>query len=262
MHPNATVRFHASHSDASYLLEANAHSQACRHFSMGWHADPTKPIKLNGAFFTLCAILCFVVASAAEAKLGVLFLNCKQATIFWLALKEMGHPQPPTPVHCNISTAVGIANNTIERQRLHSMENEVLLGCRWGGSGKIHHQIYPGKKNLADYQSKHHLGAHHTAVCPWYLHKPTSVHDLQRASKPSTLILGCVGTLLDGYLWTNPLPQVLTRQSVPASKIHLPLSFGLPIGIPTLSRIGIPTIARAQIQWWYISLNLTTSFCQ
>jgi hypothetical protein len=37
---------------------------------------------LNGAFFTLCAILGFVVASAAEAELGALFLNCKLATIF------------------------------------------------------------------------------------------------------------------------------------------------------------------------------------
>jgi hypothetical protein len=87
-HPAATVRFHASkivlniHSDASYLLAANTHSCASRHFFMGWHPDPSKPIKLSGAFFTLCAILHFVVASAAEAKLGALFLNCKQATIF------------------------------------------------------------------------------------------------------------------------------------------------------------------------------------
>ena len=66
---------------------------------MGWKADPTKPIKLNGAFFMLCAILGFVVASAAEAKLGAFFLNCKQGTIFRLTLEEMGHPQPPTLVH-------------------------------------------------------------------------------------------------------------------------------------------------------------------
>jgi hypothetical protein len=103
-----------AHLDLSYLSEANAHSRACGHFFMGWHADPTKPIKLNGAFFTLCAILRFVVASAAEAKLGALFLNCKQATIFQLTLEEMGHPQPPTPVHCDNSTAVSIANNTVK----------------------------------------------------------------------------------------------------------------------------------------------------
>ena len=84
------------HLDVSYLSEANAHSRACGHFFMGWKPNPTKPIKLNGAFFTLCAILRFVVASAAEAELRALFLNCKQATIFRLTLKEMGHPQPPT----------------------------------------------------------------------------------------------------------------------------------------------------------------------
>jgi hypothetical protein len=122
-HPNAMVHFHASdmilniHLDASYLLEANAHSQACGHFFMGWHADSTNPIKLNGALFTLCAILRFVVASAAKAKLGALFLNCKQATIFRLKLEEMGHPQPLTPIHCNNSTAVSIANNTVKWQR-------------------------------------------------------------------------------------------------------------------------------------------------
>ena len=34
---------------------------------------------------------------------------------------------------------------------------------------------HPGQENLADYQSKHHLGAHHQAVCPWYLHKKFSL---------------------------------------------------------------------------------------
>jgi hypothetical protein len=87
-HPGATVRFYASnmilnnHSDASYLSEANAHSRACGHFFMGWKADPAKPITLNGAFFTLSAILRFVVASTAKAELRTLFLNCKQAIIF------------------------------------------------------------------------------------------------------------------------------------------------------------------------------------
>jgi hypothetical protein len=59
-------------------------------------------------------ILHFVVASAAEAELGALFLNCKRATIFQLTLEEMGYPQPPTPVHSVNLTAVGITNNTIK----------------------------------------------------------------------------------------------------------------------------------------------------
>jgi hypothetical protein len=71
-------------------------------------------------------------------------------------------------------------------------------------------KYFPGKENLADYQSKHHTGTHHTAVHPWYLHEPTSVLELLRACKPSTL-KGCVGTLTDGYVCRYPLPQVPTK---------------------------------------------------
>ncbi len=86
--PDATMRFKASdmimnvHSDALYLSEGNAQSRACRHFFMGWDTKDSNPIKLNGAFFTSCAILRFVAASAAKDKLGALFLNCYKGIIF------------------------------------------------------------------------------------------------------------------------------------------------------------------------------------
>jgi hypothetical protein len=117
---------------------------------MGWPADPTKPIKLNGAFFTLCAILRFIIASAVEAKLGVLFLNCKQATIFRLALEEMGHPQPLTPIHCNDSTAVGIANNTVKQQGSCSMEMHFFWVADAVEQGKFDIKYYHtlGRKTL------------------------------------------------------------------------------------------------------------------
>jgi hypothetical protein len=109
---------------------------------------------------------------------------------------------------------------------------------------KVNIKYYPGKENLTDYQSKHHLGAHNQSVRHWYLHKPNSVRELPRASKPSTL-KGCVGPLPNGYLKSNPLPQVPTRQSVLTGKIRLPTYFKLPIRIPTLRRMVGPTIARA-----------------
>jgi hypothetical protein len=76
-----------------------------------------EPIKLNGAYHTLCSILRFVVASAAEAELGALLLNCQEGMIFKATLEDLDHPQPKIPVHCNNATAVRIANNTIKRQR-------------------------------------------------------------------------------------------------------------------------------------------------
>ena len=62
-----------------------------------------------------CAILKLVAASAAEAKLGALFLNAQEAKIIGTLL-ELGHPRPPTPVHVGSTIAVGIVNNTIKRQ--------------------------------------------------------------------------------------------------------------------------------------------------
>ncbi len=78
----------------------------------------------------------------------------------------------------------------------------------WIGD-KISQEMYalkwhPGQENLANYQSKHHIGAHHTAVRPWYLHLENSPRVLPQAKRPSAL-KGCVGTLKDGYIRKVPL---------------------------------------------------------
>jgi hypothetical protein len=79
-------------------------------------------------------------------------------------------------------------------------------------------------------------------------------------AKEITMSLG-VGNLPDGYVQTNPLPQVPTKQSVQTSRICLSPYFRLPIVIPTLRRIVGPAIARARIPWGFYSLNLTTPLC-
>ncbi len=85
--PDVTIWYRASnmimnvHLDASYLSESDACSHACGHFFHGLSAKNSNPIKMNGAFFTLCVILWFVVTSTAEAELGVLFLSFKEGMI-------------------------------------------------------------------------------------------------------------------------------------------------------------------------------------
>ena len=59
-----------------------------------------------------------VAASAAEAELGALFLNTHEAKVIRLTLHELGYKQPPTPIHIDNTTAVGIVNNTIKCQQL------------------------------------------------------------------------------------------------------------------------------------------------
>jgi hypothetical protein len=127
-HPNAVIRYYASdmllqiHSDASYNNEPDARSTAGGHYFLGKPPQDGKPIFLNGAIYSLCTVLKLVAASAAEAELGALFLNVQEAKIICLILHEMGHPQPPTPVHCDNSMAVGISNSTVKRQRSRAME--------------------------------------------------------------------------------------------------------------------------------------------
>jgi hypothetical protein len=121
-HPDAIIQYRASgmilnvHSDASYLSTPKACSQAGGYFFLGSLPHDGDPIKLNGAIHVSCTILKLVAASAAEAKLGALFLNAQEEKVFWLILAKLGHPQLPTPIHIDNTTTVGIVNNTIKHQ--------------------------------------------------------------------------------------------------------------------------------------------------
>ncbi len=79
---------------------------------------------------------------------------------------------------------------------------------------------HPGQGNVADYQNKHHSGAHHAVVCAWYLHLEISPRFLPRAKAPSTL-KGCVGTLNEGYLRKVPLPRAPWIQSTDHVTCHI-----------------------------------------
>jgi len=104
------------HSDDSYLSAARGRSQAGGYFFLGSMSKSGEPIFLNGTIAVACAIIKIVTASAAEAELGALFINAKEAKIIRIILSELGHPQSPTPIHVDNTTAVSIVNNTIERQ--------------------------------------------------------------------------------------------------------------------------------------------------
>jgi hypothetical protein len=218
-HPQATIRYHKSdmilniHSDASYLSETKARSRVAGHFFLGSTPTDNQPIKINGAIYTLCGILKIVVASAAESELGALFMNIKDGIILRLILAELGHKQPPTPVHCDNKTATGIANDTVKKQRSRSMEMRFFWICDQVKRRLFKVYWHPGQENLADYFTKHFDAKHHQAVRQWYLHAPGAPRLLPRAAAPSTL-RGCVGTLANGYVRSSPLPR-LTPNRVP-----------------------------------------------
>ena len=167
-------------------------------------------IALNDAIFVFCGILKIVVASAAEAELRALFLNCKEGKVLRMTLKEMGHPQPPTPVHCDNLTSTGIANDTIKKQHSRLMEMRFFWVADQVKMGNFDVQWHPGQENLAGYFTKHFNGIHHQEVRFWYLHEKNSPRYLPRAAAPSAL-RGCDGTLANGYNKSVPLPRVTAR---------------------------------------------------
>ena len=126
--PDAIIRYTASgmvlhiHSDGSYLSAPCSRSRAAGHFFLSsWPKDITKPDNpppnSNGPVHTVCKTLRNVMASAAETELGALFYNCQESCALRTALIEMGHPQPPTPVATNNSTAFGIVTSSIKQRR-------------------------------------------------------------------------------------------------------------------------------------------------
>jgi hypothetical protein len=176
-HPNATIRYiacdmvlHLS-SDASYNSELKAKSR-----SAGFHYLSQRPgtqnimePTLNGAVLITSTIITETVASAAEAELAALFHNARDALPLIRALEELGHPQPPTPIQCDNSTAVGISNDSVKQKmakfmdmRYYWIQDQVKLK---------QYNIYwnKGQTNLADYFTKQHPTIHHQEIRSVYL---------------------------------------------------------------------------------------------
>ena len=167
-HPNATIRYRASDmvlqvsSDAAYLVLPGAKSRAGGHFFLSDGVVEENPIEIatNGPVHTLCKTIKNIMSSAAEAELGALYMNAREAVPIRQSLTELGHPQPATPLETDNSTAHGILTSTI-RQKLSK-----AFDMRWYWlRDRVRQRQFRvfwrrGKLNLADYFTKHHP--------PWY----------------------------------------------------------------------------------------------
>jgi hypothetical protein len=118
-HPDATIRYHASdmilniHSDACYLSVSNARTHLGGLFFLG--NKPPEKDTLNGSILNVASLIKNVVASAAESEVGVCFHNAQSGAPLRVTLTELGHTQPPTPLHTISSTAFGILNEPSDR---------------------------------------------------------------------------------------------------------------------------------------------------
>ncbi len=50
----------------------------------------------------------------SEAELGALYLNANETVYIRQIIREMGHPQSPTPIQTDNTTAEGVVNNIVQ----------------------------------------------------------------------------------------------------------------------------------------------------
>ena len=141
----------------------------------------------NGAVLNLAQLIKAVMSSAAEAELGALYINAREAVPQRITLTEMGYKQPQTPMQTNNTTALGVVNNNIQPQRTKAMD----MRFHWLQCREAQHQFRffwrPGPTNRADYWTKHHCAAHHIAKRPEIL-TPKIVLEALRAAEKNTEI--------------------------------------------------------------------------
>jgi hypothetical protein len=53
------------------------------------------------------------MSSAAEAEVGALYINCREAIPAHHTIAFMGYPQPPTLMQTDNTTALDIVNNNV-----------------------------------------------------------------------------------------------------------------------------------------------------
>jgi hypothetical protein len=152
-HPYAKIRYTASdmilniHSDTSYPSAPKACSRAGGYFFLSGILQDAEPIFINGTIYITCTILKLVAALAAGAELEALFLNAQKAKVIHLVLKELRHPQPPTPIHIDNTTTMGMVNNTIKRQIVTGNEHAVFLVTQWQSTKLFCFHYQPGQEN-------------------------------------------------------------------------------------------------------------------
>ena len=104
--------------------------------------------RYNGPILTIAKIIKCVMSSAAEYELAGLYICAKEMVPLRQSLVKMGWPQPRSPIQCDNSTAIGVANEKIIPRKTKSMDIfftgcvEEILKASSGTSGHLSSTIW------------------------------------------------------------------------------------------------------------------------
>ena len=137
----------AVHRNASYLSESKTRIRVGDHLTLS--KNSSNPHN-NGAVLIVSQIITAVMSSAAEADLGALYINFREAIPARHMLITMGHPHPPTPMQTGNTTDLGVVKNTIYPWRTKSMD----MRFHWTRFRKVQQQFRhywrPGTTNNSE----------------------------------------------------------------------------------------------------------------
>lgn len=180
-HPDAQIIYRPSdmqlhvHTDASYLSEPLSRSRAAGFSTCGpiVFNGIDKPHSVNGPIRVTSAIIPSVVGSAMEAEYAGMYTNAQDATVDRQSLLDLGHPQTPTDMRYDNTTAGSLANRTakVKRSKAIDMRYHWIQDRVQQGHFKL--GWAPGKHNLADFPSKAHPIHHFEAMRPLFVNYPT-----------------------------------------------------------------------------------------
>ena len=131
--PQAEIQYRASrmqlaiHYNTSYISVAQARSRSSGvHFISKVPPDPDNLEDFvpatNFILIVVGKIMRNIMASAAEAKYGTIYVNVQSAVLIWTTLYEMGWKQGPTAIQVENSTAVGIATKEFCQKKSKAMD--------------------------------------------------------------------------------------------------------------------------------------------
>jgi hypothetical protein len=170
--PNATIIYKASKmhlitsSDASYLTETKGRSRGGYHKLLG---DIDNPHHINGPIECNSIIIPTVCSAASDVEYCTIFLTAVSSINTRNTLENLGHPQPATPIYCDNTTAVGIANDLLKQRRSKSIDMRYHWIRDRVKLGQFNVQWRKGTYNLADYFTKPYSVKQTKEICPFLI---------------------------------------------------------------------------------------------
>ena len=165
------------HSDASYLSLPDSGSKAGGYHTLGDHS----PHFINAPIECLSSRIPVKVGSAAEAELAGAYANAQLGVPERDTLKNIGYPQPPTPIFCDNECTIGLTTQTVTPKKSKSMDQRFNWIRERVSLLEFTIPYIPSLQNWADFFTKPLPIWHHLEMVPIFV---TSTPNSSPSSSP------------------------------------------------------------------------------